>query len=163
MVPCTETLNDQDLDDQDEDVPATEEAVMLAVAAADAADDVRATDLEILDVADLLAVVDVFLVGTTASDRQLKAATERIEERLRDRDRKPLRREGTPASGWVLLDYGDLVCHLFSDEQRDFYGLDRLWADVPRRDRVTGETLDPAMPPAAAALLREPDREDLEP
>ncbi len=143
-------------------MPATDDAVTLAVAAADAADDVRATDLEILDVADLLAVVDLFLVGTTASDRQLKAAAERIEERLRDHDRKPLRREGTPVSGWVLLDYGDLVCHLFSDEQRDFYELDRLWADVPRRDRVTGELLDPAMP-AAGALTREQDREDLDP
>jgi len=132
-------------------VPATDEAVALAVTAADAADDVKATDLTILDVADLLALVDVFLLATASSDRQLKAMAEKIEERLRGSDRKPLRREGTPASGWVLLDYGDLVCHLFSAEQRDFYSLERLWADVPRRDVLTGAPLD-AGHPAAASL-----------
>ncbi len=124
-------------------MPATEEAVALAVTAADAADDVKATDLTILDVADLLALVDVFLLATASSDRQLKAMAEKIEDRLRESDRKPLRREGTPASGWVLLDYGDLVCHLFSAEQRDFYSLERLWADVPRRDVLTGAPLGP--------------------
>ena len=122
-------------------MPATDEAVTLAVTAADAADDVKATDLTILDVADLLALVDVFLLATASSDRQLKAMAERIEHRLREADRKPLRREGTPTSGWVLLDYGDLVCHLFSAEQRDFYSLERLWADVPRRDPRTGEPM----------------------
>lgn len=122
-------------------MPATDEAVALAVTAADAADDVKATDLTILDVADLLALVDVFLLATAFSDRQLKAMAERIEDRLRESGRKPLRREGTPGSGWVLLDYGDLVCHLFSAEQRDFYSLERLWADVPRRDVLTGAPL----------------------
>ncbi len=123
---------------------------MLAVAAADAADDVRATDLTILDVADLLVFADVFLLATTASDRQLKAAAERVEQRLRTHDRRPQQREGTPESGWVLLDYGDLICHLFSEDQREFYGLDRLWADVPRRDASSGEPLAPNVPVGAA-------------
>jgi ribosome-associated protein len=131
-------------------VPATDEAVALAVTAADAADDVKATDLTILDVADLLSLVDVFLLATASSDRQLKAMSERIEHRLREIDRKPLRREGTPASGWVLLDFGDLVCHLFSAEQRDFYSLERLWADVPRRDTSTGAPLPPGQRSGAA-------------
>lgn len=123
-------------------MPATEEAVALAVAAADAADDKRATDLTILEVADLLALVDVFLLVSTASDRQLKAVAEAVQERLQlDHDRKPLRREGTAEGGWLVLDYGDLVCHLFSTEERDFYALDKLWADVPRRDPSTGEPL----------------------
>jgi ribosome-associated protein len=130
-------------------LPATDEAVALAVAAADAADDVKAVDLALLDVADLLVVADVFLLATTASDRQLRAASDRIEERLRDHDRRPLRREGTAASGWVLLDYGDLVCHLFSTEQRDFYALERVWGDVPRRDHTTGELLPSDAQPAA--------------
>jgi ribosome-associated protein len=125
-------------------VPATEESVELAVAAADAADDKKATDLSILEVADILALVDVFLLVTTASDRQLKAVADAIEERLReDHRRKVLRREGTAEGGWMLLDYGDLVCHLFSTEQREFYSLDRLWADVPRRDVRTGARLEP--------------------
>jgi ribosome-associated protein len=133
-------------------VPATEEAVQLAVAAADAADDRKATDVQILEVADILTVVDVFLLATAASDRQLKAVVDRIEERLReDHDRKPLRREGTASSGWMLLDFGDLVCHLFSAEQRDYYALERLWADVPRREPLTGAPLDA---PSAVA----PDR-----
>jgi ribosome-associated protein len=124
-------------------VPATDEAVALAVAAADAADDKKASDLSILEVADILALVDVFLLVSTASDRQLKAVVEAIEQRLRDdHHRKVLRREGTPEGGWMLLDYGDLVCHLFSTEQREYYSLDRLWSDVPRRDVRTGDVID---------------------
>jgi len=124
-------------------VPATEDAIALAIAAAEGADDVKASDLTLLDVADLLAIVDLFLLITASSDRQLKAVADRIEERLRERDRKPLRREGSPAAGWVLLDYGDLVCHLFLDEQRQLYALERLWADVPRLDPRTGEVVHP--------------------
>ena len=120
-------------------VPATDEAVALAIDAADAADDKRATDVVVLEVADVLAVVDLFLLATTSSDRQLKAVAEAIEERLHRRGRDVLRREGVASAGWVLLDFGDLVCHVFSAEQRDFYALERLWSDVPRRDPVSGE------------------------
>ncbi len=138
-------------------MPATDEAIALAVAAADAADDIKATDLAILDVADLLALVDVFLLATATSDRQLKAVGDRIEERLRAMDRKPLRREGTADAGWMLLDYGDLVCHLFSTEQREFYALDKLWSDVPRRDPLTGELLDGDVPlPSSDAEVVDP-------
>ncbi len=123
-------------------MPAQSDAIELAVVAAAGADAKKATDLALLDVADLLAVVDVFLLATTRNERQLKAAAESVEEQVRERlDRKPLRREGTPASGWFLLDYGDVVCHIFDDEHRDFYDLDRLWADVPRRDPVTGDVV----------------------
>lgn len=123
-------------------MPAQSDAIELAVAAAAGADAKKATDLALLDVADLLAVVDVFMLATTRNERQLKAAAESVEEQVRQRlDRKPLRREGTPASGWFLLDYGDVVCHIFDDEHRDFYDLDRLWADVPRRDPVTGDVV----------------------
>jgi len=130
-------------------VPATDDAVQLAIAAADAAADVKAQDVSLLDVSDLLVIVDLFLLATAGSDRQLKAVGDRIEERLREQDRRPLRREGTPEAGWVLLDYGDLVCHLFLEEQRGLYALERLWADVPRRDITTGETVAPEQPTAA--------------
>lgn len=137
-------------------MPATDEAVALAVTAADAADDRKATDLAILEVADILAVVDLFLLATAASDRQLKAVADRIEERLHaEHDREVLRREGTPASGWMLLDFGDVVCQLFAGEQRDYYALDRLWADVPRRDVKTGERI--AAPEPGAGAAREAD------
>ncbi len=125
-------------------MPASADAVALALTAADAADDVKADDLTILDVGDLLGIVDLFVLASTSSDRQLKAVVNRIEERLRtEHDRKPLRREGIPESGWMLVDYGDIVCHVFTREQRGIYALERLWADVPRVDPRTGETLQP--------------------
>lgn len=127
-------------------MPAQSDAVELAVLAAAGADDKKATDLTLLDVADILAVVDVFVLASTRNERQLKAAAESIEEKVREQlDRRPLRREGTPASGWYLLDYGDVVCHVFDAEQREFYDLDRLWGDVPRLDPGTGGQLDARM------------------
>lgn len=127
-------------------MPAQTDAVELAVLAAAGADDKKATDLALLDVADILAVVDVFLLASTRNERQLKAAAESIEEKVREQlDRRPLRREGTPASGWYLLDYGDVVCHVFDREQREFYDLDRLWADVPRLDPESGSLMDAPM------------------
>lgn len=125
-------------------MPASSEAVDLAVAAARAADDKKATDLQILEVADILAVVDLFALMTASNPRHLKAVGEEVERALREHhDRRPLRREGTPDSGWVLLDYGDLVVHVFSADRREFYSLERLWSDVPRRDVETGSELPP--------------------
>ncbi len=121
-------------------MPAQSDAIELARVAVAGADDKKATDLAVLDVADIMAVVDVFVLASTRNERQLKAAAESIEDQVRERlDRRPLRREGTPASGWYLLDYGDVVCHVFDEDQRAFYDLDRLWADVPRIDPQTGE------------------------
>lgn len=121
-------------------MPAHPDAVELAVVAAAGADDKKATDIAILEVADLLAVVDLFVLATTRNERQLKAAAESIEDQARERlDRRVLRREGTPTSGWLLLDFGDVVCHVFDEENRSFYDLDTLWGDMPRRDPVTGE------------------------
>jgi ribosome-associated protein len=119
-------------------VPASDEAVALAVAAAAAADERSARDIVLLEVADVLVVADVFLVVTAMNDRQVSAVTAAIEERLHVEGRKVLRREGTPASGWMLLDYGDLVCHVMHEDQRGEYALERLWADVPQRDAATG-------------------------
>lgn len=130
-------------------MPASEDAIDLAVAAALAADDRQARDLVLLDVADLLALVDLFLVASARTDRQLKAIAGAVEEALREQhDRRPLRREGTVESGWYLLDFGDVVCHLFDEENRDFYALERLWTDVPHLDPLTGEAADS---PSAAA------------
>jgi ribosome-associated protein len=125
-------------------VPASDEAVALAVVAAAAADDRRAEDPVVLEVADVLVVADLFLVVSANNERQVGAIAAAIEERLHAEGRRPLRREGVPSSGWMLLDYGDLVCHVLHDEQRGFYALERVWADVPRRDPLTGAVLDPA-------------------
>lgn len=134
---CTPTT------DVEETVPAREESVTAAVTASRAADEKQGSDLLVLDVADLLALVDLFVLVSARNDRQLKAIAESIEEALRgEHDRRPLRREGTPESGWYLLDYGDVVCHLFDEERRRYFALERLWSDVPQIDPLTGEDLD---------------------
>ena len=116
-------------------MPAHDESIALARLAARAADDKLARDPVVLEVADVLGLVECFLLVTGGSERQLKAIADSIEDTIRDEhDRRPKRREGTPASGWYLLDYGDLVCHLFTEEQREFYALDQLWADVPSHE-----------------------------
>jgi ribosome-associated protein len=125
-------------------VPASDEAVALGVAAAAAADGRSATDPVLLEVADVLVVADLFLVVSVSNERQLGAVAQGIEEALHGLGRKPLRREGVSSSGWVLLDFGDLVCHVLHTEQREFYALERLWSDVPHRDPLTGLVLDAA-------------------
>lgn len=124
-------------------MPATEDAIAAAVTATRAADDKQGSDLVILEVADLLALVDLFVVVSARNDRQLKAIADAVEEALRrEHDRKPIRREGTPESGWYLLDFGDVVCHLFDDERREYFALERLWSDVPQIEPLTGERLE---------------------
>lgn len=123
-------------------MPASDEAVALAVAAAAAAADRLATDPVFLEVADVLVVADLFLVVTAGNERQLGAVVDAIDERLHAAGRDALRREGVPSSGWVLLDYGDLVCHVMLPEARDRYALERIWADVPQRDASTGGRLE---------------------
>ena len=122
-------------------MPASDEAVALAVVAAAAAEDRSASDAVVLEVAEVLVLADLFLVVTVSNERQLGAVVNAIEEALHGHGRKPLRREGVPSSGWVLLDFGDLVCHVLHADQREFYALERLWADVPHRDPATGAVL----------------------
>jgi ribosome-associated protein len=122
-------------------VPASDEAVALGVAGAAAAEERNATDAVLLEVADVLVVADLFLVVSVSNERQLAAVAQAIEAGLHAHGRRPLRREGVPSSGWMLIDFGDLVCHVLHTEQRDFYALERLWADVPHRDPHTGAVL----------------------
>jgi ribosome-associated protein len=106
-----------------------------AVLAARAASDKQATDIAILDVHELIVITDLFVICSGSTDRQVKTIVEEVERVLRGRlGRKPARREGTGEAAWVLLDYVDLVVHVFEDEARDYYDLERLWADAPRVD-----------------------------
>ncbi len=131
--------------------------VALAVAAADAADDKKATELVVLEVGGVLALVDLFVLATASNERQLDAISDAVQERMRERfGRRALHREGDPASGWILLDYGEVVCHLFSTEQRAYYELERLWSDVPRRDPWSGEVLEPGAERSAASRDHRP-------
>lgn len=126
-------------------MPATDEAVTTAVVALRAVDDKKALHPVLLEVADVLTVVDLFAIATGTSERHVDALADAAETALREElGRRPLRREGTPASGWVLLDYGDVVIHLFQSESRELFALERLWSDVPARDPLSGEVLDAA-------------------
>ena len=77
-------------------------------------------------------VTDVFVIGSGTSNRHVRSLADDVEMKLREFGDRPLRREGADFGRWVLLDYGDIVVHLFDTETRDFYDLERLWADAPR-------------------------------
>lgn len=109
------------------------EAEQIARMAADAIYDKKGLDVELLEVGDLLAITEVFVIATGTSRTHVRAVADGVEEALAEKTgRKPLRREGADQGEWVLLDYGDVVVHLFQPEQRDFYGLERLWRDAPQ-------------------------------
>jgi ribosome-associated protein len=104
-----------------------------AVAAAQAAAAKQASDIVILDVRELIVITDYFVIASGSSDRQVRTLVEEIEKGVRERlDVKPVRREGEDGWQWVLLDYVDVVVHVFSEEQREYYDLERLWRDAPR-------------------------------
>lgn len=109
------------------------ESEKLARLAADAIADKKGLDVELLEVGDLLAITEIFVIASGTSRTHVRSLAESVEERLSDSEqRKPLRREGADEGQWVLLDYGDVVIHIFQPEQRDYYGLERLWRDAPR-------------------------------
>jgi ribosome-associated protein len=110
----------------------TTETRRLAEAAARAAADKLATDIHILDIGNLLGITDFFVICSARNDRQLKRVVEEVQERLKkDEGVAPLRREGQAETGWMLLDYGSIVVHAFTEEQRRYYALERLWGDAP--------------------------------
>jgi ribosome-associated protein len=113
-------------------IPATPHAESAARAAADAILDKKGNDVALLDVSDLLMVTDVFVIGSGTSNRHVRSLADDVEAKLREHGERPLRREGADYGRWVLLDYGDFVVHLFDTETREFYDLERLWADAPR-------------------------------
>jgi ribosome-associated protein len=120
-------------------VPAAQESVESAIQALAAADDKKAVRPVLLDVADVLGLVDLFAIVSCTSDRHVKAVSDEVERQMKqDHDRAVVRREGTPVSGWIILDYGDLVVHVFHEETRELFNLERLWRDVPTLDPTTG-------------------------
>ncbi|GAA3127403.1 ribosome-associated protein [Kribbella aluminosa] len=113
-------------------MPASERAIELLTAAAEAAHDKKAENVLAFDVSEQLAITDAFLVASASNDRQVRAIVDAIEEKLRvDFDAKPVRREGAREGRWVLLDYLEIVIHVQHDEERAFYSLERLWRDCP--------------------------------
>ena len=104
----------------------------MAAAAADAIDSKQGREIVILDMGDLLGIVDLFVIASGTSKRQVRTLVEEVGKQLEDHGRSPLRVEGRATGDWVLVDYGDLVVHIFQPEARDFYSLERLWGDAPR-------------------------------
>jgi ribosome-associated protein len=99
--------------------------------AAHAALDKRAVDLVVLDLQGMSSLADFFLVCTGRSTAQMDTIAEAIAIALRAEGIRVRHREGTAESGWLLLDYGDVVAHIFGEEARAFYALERLWGDAP--------------------------------
>lgn len=103
----------------------------LAKVAATAADDKKATDILVLDLSDKSDVCDYFVICTVANNPMLDAVVEGVEERVRlNCGEKPYSVEGRANATWVLVDYGSVVVHVFRQEARDFYRLERLWGDA---------------------------------
>lgn len=103
----------------------------MAVAAARAAADKRAEEIVVLDVSKIIVITDCFVICTAETQRQIRAVVEGIEDALRDLGMRPARREGEQEGGWWLLDFVDVVVHVFGREERDYYDLERLWRDAP--------------------------------
>jgi ribosome-associated protein len=107
------------------------EALNLARRVVDLASDKLANDIVLLDIRGVSLIADYFVICTAGSDRQAAAILKDLGEKLLEEfGRKPLHTEGKPDSGWVLLDFGDVIVHVFSPTQRAFYNLDQLWASA---------------------------------
>lgn len=112
---------------------ATLEPREIALLAAEAAGEKKAADIVVLDVAETLVITSYFVIATGSSDRQVRSIAEEVEDVLRERGGiKPIGREGEREGKWVLLDFADVVVHVFQPEERDFYRLEKLWSDAPK-------------------------------
>jgi ribosome-associated protein len=112
-------------------VTASDHARELVRVAARAADSKKAEDLVALDVSGPLPLTDAFLLASGDNERNVVSIANAVEEALIDIGTKPIRREGRSEGRWILLDFGDLVVHVFHEEDRMFYSLERLWKDCP--------------------------------
>ena len=113
-----------------------------AVLCAEAALDKKGTDLVVLDVREHTSIADYFVIVSGRSDTQVRSIAEHVEEVCRKSGYRPLAVEGLRHGQWVLLDFGDVVVHVFYAPVREFYDLERLWSEAPRR----------ALPPSLTAL-----------
>ncbi len=114
---------------------AAEAALELAKVAARAADDKKAEHTLVLAVGDVLAITDYFVIASAGNRRLVKAVVDAVEDAVREQlGRAPIRMEGASEQQWVLVDYGDVVVHIFAEEIRMYYEIERLYRDVPKID-----------------------------
>ncbi len=112
-------------------VEMEDDGARLAVQIADAAWSTKALDLKILDVRNLVSYADFFVICAGRSDRQVQAIAQNIADELRQVGFRPLGVEGLAHGLWVLMDYGDIIVHIFHLSEREEYGLEQIWKDAP--------------------------------
>lgn len=110
------------------------DALLKAKRIVEIADLKKAHDIELIEIKDVSSITDYFVICTANSELQVKAVADEIEFKLKEEDVAPTHIEGYQTAGWVLLDYNDVVCHIFNKESRAFYSLERLWQDAKRVD-----------------------------
>ncbi len=111
-------------------------SIDLARRIVELAEDKKAADIVLLDLTELTTMADNFVICSGGSERQLDAIADGIVSGLRDEGVRPIGREGTPSSHWVLLDYGNVIVHVFTPPERDYYQLERHWAEAKTILRV---------------------------
>jgi len=121
----------------DDKPPVNEEGKQLALAIANAADDRKAGNIAILQTGDVSYLADYFVIMTGFSKVQVRAIANSIDSAVEDTfERMPLRREGMSEGRWVLLDYGDVIAHIFMPDDREYYDLDAFWGHAERIEFV---------------------------
>ena len=93
-------------------------------------DEHKATDIKVLGVGSITSIADYFVIASGNSSTQVRSLADYVEETLAKEDIRPLRNEGYNSGDWIMLDYGDVLVHVFRRETRDFYDLERLWVDA---------------------------------
>ena len=136
----------------------------MAIIAARAADEKKATDIVVQNVGEIISVTEYFVIVTAANSRQVSAIIDEIEEKEREEAGvKPLHREETRDWSWELLDYGSVVVHVFQPETREFYRLEALWNDAPVMDLAAEAGItDAVYSDRIAALLGDRETAGLE-
>ena len=99
--------------------------------AVQAAKDKKASNVTVLDIREVTVIADYFIICSGFSSTQVRAIAENVQDKLEEAGMLALRREGFREANWVLLDYGDVIVHVFQDAERQFYNLERLWGDAP--------------------------------
>jgi ribosome-associated protein len=117
------------------------EADRLAATCAALLDEKRADDILMLNVRPLTSLGEYFLLATARNARHLRAMARDIEDTVEELGKEPLGMEGVPESGWMLVDLGDVVVHLFDEQRRDLYQIEMLWGDADREDWHSIEAL----------------------
>jgi len=112
-------------------VPATATAIDHVAIVAAASDAKQGEDIVALDVSGPIGIVDAFVMVTGRNERNVQSIADEIEDQMLASGSRTLRREGRDLGRWILLDFGDVVAHVFHEEERLFYGLERLWHDCP--------------------------------